>query len=159
MNLGDFDFTELENLKKSMEQMHTAFPGFVEGCIRELAGRLLAKIIARTPVGVYGTKEVRFTTKDGVEVSFTAKDPRTGGTLRRGWTIGEIARMPDGGFEVEIINPVEYAKYVEYGHRTRNHQGWVNGRFMLTISVAELEREMPAIIEQRFTKWLEQMGW
>lgn len=103
------------------------FDAFVEECIRELAARLLAKTIARTPVDT--------------------------GDLRRGWTIGAIQRVGDN-FLVEIINPVEYAMYVEFGHRTRNHTGWVEGRFMLTISEAELEREMPAILNRKLQQFM-----
>ena len=39
-----------------------------------------------------------------------------GGTLRRGWTVGDIQRIEDN-YQIEIINPTEYASYVEYGHR------------------------------------------
>ena len=28
---------------------------------------------------------------------------------------------------------------LKFGHRTRNHKGWVQGRFMLTISEQELK--------------------
>lgn len=121
MSMGKFDFTDLKKLHKSMVQMQKEFPAFMEECIRELAGRLLAKTIARTPVGVY-------------------KD-RLGGDLRRGWQLGDVVRLPGGGVHVEIVNNVEYALYVEYGHVTRLRTGWVNGRFMLTLSEQELERK------------------
>lgn len=58
-------------------------------------------------------------------------------------------------YVIEIINPVEYASYVEFGHRTANHKGWVNGRFMLTISEQEIQQAAPAIIEKKLMK---QMG-
>ena len=45
---------------------------FMEECLKELAARLLAKVIKRTPVGVY-----------------PSGSGKTGGTLRRGWTGGE----------------------------------------------------------------------
>ena len=58
-------------------------------------------------------------------------------------------------YVIEIVNPVEYASYVEFGHRTSNHKGWVNGRFMLTISEQEIQNAAPAIIEKKLMK---QMG-
>ncbi|MEK3969452.1 HK97 gp10 family phage protein [Paenibacillus sp. FSL R5-0636] len=128
MSMGKFDFTDLKKLHKSMVQMQKEFPAFMEECIRELAGRLLAKAIARTPVLT--------------------------GDLRRGWQIGQVVKLPGGGVHVEITNNVEYALYVEFGHVTRLRTGWVNGRFMLTLSEQELEREMPAIIERKFQKFL-----
>lgn len=122
---------------------------YIEGAIKEIAARLLAKVIKRTPVGVYN-------------------DGRVGGTLRRGWT-GEknqnaskyaqsLNVMKRGDtYIIDIINPVEYASYVEYGHRTRNHKGWVKGRFMLTISAQEIEQITPQILEKRLEKLLKEV--
>lgn len=55
---------------------------------------------------------------------------------------------------IEIVNPVEYASYVEYGHRTANHQGWVQGRFMLTISEQEIQNIAPKVLESKIKKFL-----
>ena len=57
-------------------------------------------------------------------------------------------------YQVEIINPVHYASYVEYGHRTANHKGWVEGKFMLTISEQELDTQAPAILERKIGAFL-----
>ncbi|MFB6364250.1 HK97 gp10 family phage protein [Paenibacillus elgii] len=130
---GDFNFEELKDLQNNLGKMQEAYPRFEESCLKELAGRLLAKTIARTPLDT--------------------------GELRRGWTIGEVQRIGNQ-LQIEIINPVEYAKYVEYGHRTRNHKGWVEGRFMLTVSEDELKRELPGIIEQKMQQFMRQhLGW
>ena len=56
---------------------------------------------------------------------------------------------------IEIINPVEYAKYVEYGHRTVDHKKWVMGKFIMTISEQELKEQAPAILEKKIAKFLE----
>ncbi|GAA4828009.1 HK97 gp10 family phage protein [Paenibacillus vulneris] len=131
---GDFNFQELQDLQNNLQQMKKAIPGFYEGCLKELAGRLLAKAIARTPVGDTGN-------------------------LRKGWTIGPIQKN-GSEYQIEVINPVEYSKYVEFGHRTRNHTGWVEGRFMLTISENELRREMNAIMERKFEQFIKRyLGW
>ena len=145
---GHFDFDELKRIAKNLEEMEKALPGFIEECVRELAMRLLAKVVLRTPVGQYGDHWVEFTTKEGKHVKFFAKDNRQGGTLRKGWTIGQVKKTANG-YEVEVINPVYYASYVEYGHRTRDHKGWVEGRFMLTISEKELKRELPVILKRK----------
>lgn len=55
---------------------------------------------------------------------------------------------------IEIVNPVEYASYVEYGHRTANHKGWVQGRFMLTISEQEIQNIAPKVLESKIKKFL-----
>lgn len=126
--LGSFDFTGFQLFLKNLKEMQKAFPGFLEECVEELANRLLAKVVPRTPVD--------------------------SGELRRSWTIGQVT-MSTAGAKIEVFNPVYYSPYVEYGHRTPNHQGWVEGHFMMTISARELERELPVIMESRLKKFIE----
>lgn len=38
-----------------------------------------------------------------------------------------------------MFNPVQYVSSVEYGHRARDDKEWVDGRFMMAISVKEIE--------------------
>jgi len=125
--MGSFDFSEMVKFRDDLRAMHKAFPDFMGQCVSELANILLAKTVPRTPVD--------------------------DGTLRRGWTIGQVT-MTSAGAEIEVFNPVYYSAYVEYGHRTPNHQGWVEGRFMMTISAQELERELPAILEKKMDRFI-----
>lgn len=147
---GTFNFQDFEKIKKNLEKLNQEQVNlFIDACAKELAARLLAKVIKRTPVGDYPNSS-----------------GKKGGTLRRGWTGGKnssavayadsltIHHFGDA-YVIEIINPVEYASYVEFGHRTANHKGWVNGRFMLTISEQEIQQAAPAIIEKKLMK---QMG-
>lgn len=132
------DYGELEKLKNQLEQVADS-DRFLESCAKELAARLLRKVIKRTPVGQY---------EEG--------SGKTGGTLRRGWTASKDMKVSKVGndFVIEIINPVEYASYVEYGHRTRNHKGWVEGHFMLTISEDEIRNSAPKILEKKLKEYL-----
>ena len=57
-----------------------------------------------------------------------------------------------------VVNPVEYASYVEYGHRTANHSGWVKGQFMMTISEQELQKIAPKVLENKIKKYLGGLG-
>ena len=141
--LGKLQAGELKSFQKKLNKIQAdSVNAFVESCIKELAARLLRKVIQRTPVGQY-PKETG----------------KRGGTLRRGWTAANYANdipiTKNGNMlTVEIINPVEYAAYVEYGHRTANHQGWIPGRFMLTISEDEIMQSTPAILEKKIKKFL-----
>lgn len=133
---------------------------FIEKVAKNLAARLLAKVIERTPVGQYD-----------------AESGMIGGTLRRGWLaktereaqataafgggstiqayVKDLPIIKSGKtYQIDIINPVHYGIYVEFGHRTRNHKSWVDGQFMLTISEQELEAQAPAIIEKMLEKYL-----
>lgn len=142
------DYGELQKLKEQIEKVAdaTQVDQFMRSCAKELAARLLGKVIRRTPVGQY-----------------PSGSGKTGGTLRRGWTAGKGASSYANSLNVtkvgtdyviEIINPVEYASYVEFGHRTRNHTGWVEGKFMLTISEDEIRKSAPRILEKKLENYL-----
>jgi len=134
---GRVDLAQLKAFEKKLAKLARAdFDKFCEDAAKELAARLLGKVIRRTPVGTY-------------------KDGRVGGTLRRGWTIGHVKKN-GSTYEIEVINNTEYAQYVEFGHRTSNHQGWVNGRFMMTISADQVEQQAPAILEKKLMKMLKE---
>lgn len=122
---------------------------FVESCAKELAARLLRMVVNATPTGQY-----------------PKSTGKKGGTLRRGWT-GEKRASAQGyadsltvhhfgdTYVIDIVNPVEYASYVEYGHRTKNHKGWIPGVFMMTTSEQELEKIAPKVLENKIKKYLE----
>lgn len=170
---GSVDFRQFERFAKKFEQMQKAeFEKFCEACAKEIAARMLAKVIKRTPVGIYD-KPVNFTTAGGKVVSFTPKTGKMGGTLRRGWTARKHSEAEAGGkanvsafaqslrvskrgknYHIELINPVKYASYVEYGHRTSNGKGWVKGRYMMTISADEVQQQAPKVIEKKLMKFL-----
>lgn len=146
--MGKFNFRELKDFEKKLKSMKDP-DVFVESCAKELAARLLAKVIKRTPVGDY-----------------PKSSGKKGGTLRRGWT-GEKRASASAyadsltvhhfgdTYVIEIVNPVEYASYVEYGHRTPDHKGWVMGKFMMTISEQELQEIAPKVLERKVKKYME----
>lgn len=76
------------------------------------------------------------------------RTPRKTGELARAWTTTDIQKIGDT-YHIEIINPLEYAEYVEFGHRTKNYKGWVEGKFMLTIAERDLQRNLDEIIRQK----------
>lgn len=159
--MGGFTAADLKKLQKQLNKIQVGnVEAFVDSCAKELAARLLAKVIKRTPVGKY-----------------PKSSGKKGGTLRRGWTSKTHEEAVGGSGKssvaagkayadslkinhfgntlvIEIVNPVKYASYVEYGHRTANHKGWVQGRFMLTTSEQELENITPKVLESKIKKFL-----
>lgn len=147
------DYSQLLKFSDDLAKLNdTQRENYILTCLNEIAQRVLAKVTKRTPVGRY-KKVVQFTTKAKKEVRFKVKSKRVGGTLRRGWTVSKI-RKEGNSYIIDIINPVEYAPYVEYGHRTANGGGWVKGLFMLTVSMQEIERMTPQIMERRMRELL-----
>ena len=149
--MGKFDIKGLKELQKELNNLQQNTDEMLESCAKELAARLLRLVVKRTPVGDYSGAS--YTCASGEQHKGHKVPGKTGGTLRRGWTIGEI-RKEGNVYKVDIINPVEYASYVEYGHRTADHSGWVKGHFMMTISEQELERIAPAVLEAKIKKFL-----
>ena len=155
-----FDKKELEKLQKQLEELEKgkARDKFFEDCAKEMAARLLSLVKPKTPVGVYD-------------------DPsRKGGTLRRGWTGGkntdaeafakslEIEKSGNT-YTITVENNVEYAPYVEYGHRQtpgryvpaigkRLKEGYVPGKHMLETSEQELKALSPKILQDKLEKFL-----
>ena len=133
------DYSQLTEFTRNLERLNDAQKDqFFKECCKELAARLLSKVVRRTP--------------------------SSSGVLRRGWTAGSgnavayanslEVRKVGNTYQVDIINPVEYASYVEYGHRTRNHTGWVEGKFMLTISEQELSAMTDRILQRKLENYL-----
>ena len=145
--------------------------------LKELAARLLRKVILRTPVGVKpdASQEILAEHWSGY----------VGGTLRRGWTASTEEQAVQGtgdgdilgylnnleikqegrSFYVIIRNACSYASYVEYGHRQdkgryvaqlgkRLVNSFVPGQYMLKISEDELARQAPAIIERKVESFI-----
>ena len=149
---GSCDYAQLLEFQKKLEALAKGQEKeqFLESCAKELAARLLAKAILRTPVGQY-----------------SVQSGKRGGTLRRGWTGGtdtsaanyaksiSITKAGDY-YRIIITNPVEYAQYVEFGHRTikKDGCGWCEGKHMLQISEQELNSIAPQVLDAKLTKFL-----
>jgi len=149
---------------------------FCSDVSKELAARLLRLVIKITPIGNYeGGTYVCAPGFVGRAHSGTTVPGKKGGTLRRGWTARTEAEAAGGGnvdvtayanalpvsrrgdtYIIEVINPVHYASYVEFGHRTRGG-GWVDGHYFMTVSEQELEKLAPGVIERRLERLLMQI--
>lgn len=161
MNWGNCDYKQLQRLRDSLATLQSMdMDRFCTEVSKELAARLLALVIPRTPVGQY-----------------PKSSGKKGGTLRRGWTSKTQADAASRGgsndakayaealpirksgntYTIEVINPVEYASYVEFGHRTRGGDGWVPGQYFLTLSEQGLERLAPGVIERKLEALLREV--
>ncbi len=135
---GNFNYKSFEKLAKRFEDVDKISEQLMIDILHEVANRILRKTKKRTPVGVY--------------------EDHTGGELRRNWYISDVKRKGNDIY-IEIYNPTEYGPYVEYGHRQevgryvpaigkRLKKPWVEGKFMLTISMKEVEAMIPKIADR-----------
>ena len=160
---GNADFEQLKQLQDRLQKLEQIdLDKFCRDVSKELAARLLALVIPRTPVGDYPNE--------------TGKK---GGMLRRGWTGGKNAGAKSyaeslpiskagNTYTIEVINPVEYASYVEFGHRQtpgrfvpaigkRLTASWVDGQYFLTLSEEDLQRMAPAVIQRKLDQLLREV--
>ena len=113
------------------------------------------------------------------------RTPVDTGQLRKNWKVHED-KVRGWNHTVDVENPVEYATYVEYGHRPnwqgmikgkKNKQGtkmlkfgnmemedgtpakaWVEGYFMLTKSIDETKSEMGNLVNEKIEKLKREMN-
>ena len=140
---GSVDFSAFERWSKQIDKAiaDNAAQKLTEQVLLELANRVLRRTKQKTPVDT--------------------------GTMRRSWQVGEVVRHGDY-LEVEIYNPVEYAEFVEYGHRQEPgryvpalgkqlKQSYVPGQYMLTLSIKEVEALAPALIGKRSDEFMRRL--
>lgn len=132
---GKFDFREFEKFAQRLQkaQKERVVERFIQDFLLEMAFRSQRKIVHRMK-----SEKIWDT-----------------GELARSWQVGNVEKNGDT-LQVEIFNNTHYASFVEYGHRTgKDLTKWVEGRFMMTISMQEIERELPRYLEKRMAELLD----
>jgi len=153
------DYSRLKKFARDIGKLADAQRDvFFQEAARDLAELLLALVIPRTPVS-NGQKDA-----EGRTIG-------QGGTLRRAWSTANamlnVVKVGDE-YQVTVINPTEYASYVEYGHRQtpgryvpaigkRLVKSWVEGAHMLEISEKELKQTSPALLQRKLDRFLRQV--
>lgn len=171
---GSADFAQLRQLQERMQKLETDMDTFCKIAAKELAARLLALVLPPTPIGNY---------PEG--------SGKNGGTLKRGWIAKTHEEAESGSgeptkaqaeayakslpvrktgktFTVEVVNPVHYASYVEFGHRQEPGRyvpaigkqlkvSWVEGKYFLFKSETNLERIAPSMLQKRLDRYLREV--
>ena len=130
------NYKELSAYISSVTLMKNDFNKFLREFLLEMAERILTRVKRkdRTPVDT--------------------------GALRRSWELGDI-RGSGKNVSVEILNGMEYATEIEYGHRivvNGSEVGWYEGRFMLKISIDEIRKQMPLRYHNEFKQFCIEHG-
>lgn len=166
-----FDFKEFVELRDKFVRMEKEFNNFISNFLLQEGLRVLAKTKENTPVdtgylrNMWQLGDSNYTiqsraikrgkhkgelrvTADRQNVSW--KDASVKGVVRKGDTL-----------EITIYNPLDYASFVEYGHRQipgryvpvigkKLKKAWVEGKYMATIAIKDVEEKLPARFEQQF---------
>ena len=134
----DIDTSEIENLAQGMNFIQQDFSRFLKTFLTRMANEVLRQTKPKTP-----------------------KDT---GALQNAWSLGDIIVKGDE-IAVVIRNPMEYATFIEYGHRivvgsgqNKREVGWYDGVFMLKTSIENVQSKMPEAYSIAFRKFCQSRG-
>lgn len=126
-----FEFQEFKNFVDMTKKLSKTYPKFLEDFLLKCAMDCLARTKKRTPVDT--------------------------GELRRNWQLTNVIKRGNN-FEITIYNTKIYSSFVELGHTTRDRTGWVEGYYMATVSIEELNSKIPARHDREFAKFCKSLG-
>lgn len=135
---GQFNFSEFQTFANNMQSLERQFDNWMHHFLLTEGARFIREVRPRTPVDT--------------------------GDLRAHWQLDGITRNGDT-LEVWFVNSMYYATYVEYGHAKPYKSGaspgspdWVNGYFMMTVSLQVIENNMPVRFNSQFRQFLSTLG-
>lgn len=152
----NIDVSEFKRFsEKTAKNLKENYDKAIDDSLNELGGRLLNKVIRKTPVG----KSIKDKINNKIQTVYT------GGNLRRSWYLSKLIKTDDKRF-ITLYNVARYAIYVEYGHRQtpgrfvpaigkKLKASWVKGRFMMTNSVTEINKIRQAVFNRNLAKYME----
>ncbi len=135
---GQVDFSELVALRDKFQNLQNIIDDFCIQVTQEISQDFVKAVIAKTPGGHTGA-------------------------LKNNWVSNIIK---EGNiYKIEVINPLKYAEFVEFGHRQqpgryvkaigkRLKKGWVEGKLMLTITERDLQRNLDKIIREKVNAFI-----
>lgn len=122
-----YEFSEVLNIKASLVELNKAAHIVHMKVAKRIAQLAIRKVKKMTPVD--------------------------DGDLRDNWKYDVIKK--GNSFIIVIYNQIEYASFVEKGHRivvAGKTVGWVEGRFMLKLTEDEMERIAPNMWKKEIEK-------
>jgi hypothetical protein len=136
--MATFDYSELKAYHQNFQELQVAFDSWLAEFLLNQGMKFLRNVKPRTPVDT--------------------------GDLRNHWFPAGMSRK---GNELYFwfVNTMYYASWVEFGHAKPYKSGatpgsadWVEGYFMMTVTLDEIERQMPRAFETSFRKFMDSLG-
>lgn len=133
-----FDYSEFHRLRNNFAKLTREFDLWINQFLLNEGMRFIAEVKPRTPVDT--------------------------GDLRNHWKLDGITRSGDI-LQVWFVNSMHYATFVEYGHAKPYKAGaaegsadWVDGYFMMTVSLEIIQKKMPARFDKQFQSFIASLG-
>lgn len=129
-----FDYSKFKKFVKTVEDVQREFDDFLKQFLLKQAMIALRLTKPRTPVDT--------------------------GHLRNSWEISDVQVYFDF-ITVSLINPVEYASFMENGftYHTKNGYRRYPGHHMAELSILQVRQQMPSKFSRAFEQWLKNKGW
>lgn len=131
------DYSDFQNYRNNFAKFTREFDSWLHKFLLREGQRFIAEVKPRTPVDT--------------------------GDLRNHWKLDGMTREGDE-LRVWFVNPMYYATFVEYGHAKPYKAGaqpgsadWVEGYFMMTVSLEIIQRNMPARFNQQFQAFIDSL--
>ena len=128
------DYSEFKQFRDNFAKLTREFDSWIHKFLLKEGMRFIAEVKPRTPVDT--------------------------GDLRNHWKLDGMTRDGDT-LRVWFVNSMHYATFVEYGHAKPYKSGaspgssdWVDGYFMMTVSLSIIEKNMPARFNKQFEAFL-----
>ena len=132
------DYSQFKNYRDNFARFTNEFDTWIKQFLLNEGMRFIAEVKRRTPVDT--------------------------GDLRNHWKLAGMTRSGDT-LRVWFVNSMYYATFVEYGHAKPYKAGaapgsadWVEGYFMMTVSLEVIQRQMPARFNREFEAFLASLG-
>ena len=132
------DYSEFQKYRNNFAKFTREFDSWIHRFLLKEGMRFIAEVKPRTPVDT--------------------------GDLRNHWKLDGMTRDGDT-LHVWFVNPMYYATYVEYGHAkpykagaTEGGADWVEGYFMMTVSLEVIQRNMPSRFNKEFDQFIASLG-
>ena len=122
---GGIDFSELNKFAEAWQDAAGELDDFLRGFLLDMANRIITKTKPKTPVDL--------------------------GSLKQTWYLGDV-RGKGQSLEIDILNPMDYASYIEYGTK------YIKPFQMLTVSIDEIRQQMPLRFQRQFEAFLKSKG-
>lgn len=133
-----FDYSEFQQYRDNFAKFTREFDAWIHKFLLNEGMRFIREVKNRTPVDT--------------------------GDLRNHWKLEGMTRDGDT-LQVWFVNPMHYASFVEYGHAKPYKSGaapgsadWVEGYFMMTVSLDVIKRGMPSRFNKELEKFLASLG-
>lgn len=157
--MSQFDYSQFEKYVKDFEKATNEFDEFLRSFLLQMAYRVIARVKPRTPVDTGFLREAWFVgdeakvIKSGDDGKFTS-DYSSAFASKASL---DSVKVIGNSLQIVIGNIAEYASFIEYGHAYSNGR-WYQGKFMLTISIDEIQAQIPKRFEAEFKKFLKNRG-